>query len=208
MGAQRRDGRTAVKLENILLGVLLQHPSTGYDLKKYLDSHGRFLRSNTQMSQVYRALGQMEASGWVEHTVEHRPGAQDAKTYRVTEEGAVVFLDWLTSPYSPPSRFEDPDLGARLAFAAFMTPEDLVRLLDVEIDTRESEIARFRFRDRRQTYSSPVPVDAALGALVGERTHEKGADAMDAHVAWCRRLRDELLDRAPDAADQDAVTTA
>ena len=88
-----------MKLENILLGVLLQHPSTGYDLKKFLDTTGRFLRSNTQMSQVYRSLTRMEELGWVAHTVENRPGAQDAKTYRVTEEGATVFLDWLKGPY-------------------------------------------------------------------------------------------------------------
>ena len=33
--------------------------------------------------------------------VEPRPGAQDAKTYRVTDEGITVFMDWLTAPYSP-----------------------------------------------------------------------------------------------------------
>lgn len=189
-----------MKLEDILLGVLLQHPSTGYDLKKFLDTHGRFLRSHTQMSQVYRALGAMESSGWVEHTVEHRPGAQDAKTYRVTEEGAVVFLDWLTGPYSPPSRFEDPDLVARLAFAAFMTVEDVVRLLDTEIDTRESEVARYRFRDRHIDLESPVPVDRALDTLVAEWSHEKGAAAMDAHLDWCRRLRADLLDSTPSSS--------
>src|SRR3954454_6203257 len=115
----------AMKLEFILLGVLAQHPSTGYDLKRYLDTHGRFLRSNTQMSQVYRSLSQMEDRGWVSRTVEPRPGAQDAKRYEVTEEGATVFLDWLTSPYLPPSRFDDPDLTVRLAFAGFMTVEQV-----------------------------------------------------------------------------------
>ena len=46
-----------MKLEYILLGVLLTRRSTGYDLKRYMDTHGRFLRPNTQMSQVYRVLG-------------------------------------------------------------------------------------------------------------------------------------------------------
>jgi DNA-binding PadR family transcriptional regulator len=138
-----------MKLEHILLGVLLEHPSTGYDIKKFLDTHGRFLRSNTQMSQVYRSLGSMENQGWVTHSVDPRPGAQDAKTYRVTDEGATVFLDWLTGPYHPASRFQDPELGARLAFAGFMSAEQLLRILDVEIQTRQDEIARYRNRDRR-----------------------------------------------------------
>ena len=183
-----------MKLETILLGVLLEHPRTGYDLKKYLDTHGRFLRSNTQMSQVYRSLGRMEQDGWVTHTVEPRPGAQDAKTYRVTEDGATVFLDWLTGPYTPPSRFQDPDLGARLAFAGFLTVEQLLRLVDVELDTRYSEITRYRFRDRHEDVDHDLDFDHALADGVAEWGHATGAAAMDAHVAALEELRRRLLD--------------
>jgi DNA-binding PadR family transcriptional regulator len=151
-----------MKLENILLGVLLQHPSTGYDLKKFLDTSGRFLRSNTQMSQVYRSLTRMEELGWVVHTVETRPG-QDAKTYRVTEEGATVFLDWLKGPYQPPSRFEDPDFMARLSFAGFMEIDEVIALLDTELDARHAQIARYRFRDRTlPAADTSVPFDQTL----------------------------------------------
>lgn len=73
-----------MKLENVLLGVLLRRSSAGCELKKFMDTHGRFLRSNTQMSQVYRALAGMEERGWVSRTVESRPGTTDAKTYLVT----------------------------------------------------------------------------------------------------------------------------
>lgn len=183
-----------MKLENLLLGVLLQRPSTGYDLKKYMDTHGRFLRSNTQMSQVYRALGGMEQAGWVSHEVAPRPGAQDAKTYRVTAEGATVFLDWLTGPYRPATRFEDPELTARLGFAGFMTTEQVIALLDVEIETRRAEIARYRFRDRSLPTDPTIAYDAALATDVGEFLHAKGAAAMDAHVAACVALREQLLD--------------
>jgi PadR family transcriptional regulator, regulatory protein AphA len=182
----------SMKLENILLGVLLRRPSTGYDLKKYLDTVGRFLRSNTQMSQVYRSLSKMEESGWVTHTVEARPGAQDAKRYHVTDAGTKLFLDWLRSPYQPPSRSQDPELAVRLSFSGFMTADEVVHLLDTEIDTRRAEIARFRFRDRTLPLDPALPFDAALAALVGEWAHRKGADAMDAHVAACEELRDNL----------------
>ncbi|MBB6402820.1 PadR family transcriptional regulator [Arthrobacter sp. AZCC_0090] len=183
-----------MKLENILLGVLLEHPGTGYDLKKYLDVHGRFLRSNTQMSQVYRSLAGMEKQGWVTHTVEPRPGAQDAKTYRVTGEGATVFLDWLTGPYQPPSRFQDPEFGARLSFAGFMSAEQLLRLLDIEIHTRQEEIARYRYRDRREDWAPTIPFDSEFADSLGERLHRLGAAAIDAHVAAMIELRKDLLD--------------
>jgi PadR family transcriptional regulator, regulatory protein AphA len=183
-----------MKLENLLLGVLLQHPSTGYDLKRYLDTHGRFLRSNTQMSQVYRSLGHMEDRGWITRTVEPRPGAQDAKRYEVTEEGATVFLDWLTSPYVPPSRFEDPDLTARLAFAGFMSVEQVIDLLDTEIETRQNQVARYRHRQRQLVRTPTAPFDEPLADAIGEWMHHKGADAIDAHIANLVELRRQLLD--------------
>ncbi|MFC7846950.1 PadR family transcriptional regulator [Arthrobacter sp. NPDC057388] len=183
-----------MKMESILLGVLLEHPSTGYDLKKYLDTHGRFLRSNTQMSQVYRSLNSMEKQGWVTHEVDPRPGAQDAKTYRVTQEGATVFLDWLTGPYQPPSRFQDPELSVRLTFSGFMSAEQLLHILDTEIETRQAEIARYRNRDRRQLWAPTIPFDAELADSVGERMHLMGAAAIDAHVANMIELRRDLLD--------------
>lgn len=186
-----------MKLEHLLLGVLALKPATGYDLKKYMDTHGRFLRTNTQMSQVYRSLATMEDRGWVAHRVEPRPGATDAKRYRLTEEGAVVFLEWLTGPYHPPTRFEEPDLAARLAFAGFMTRQDVIRLLETELETRTAEVARYRFRDRHLEVDSDLPFDAELAERLGEWSHRAGAEAKDAHIARIARLREELLD-APD----------
>ncbi|MFF7550563.1 PadR family transcriptional regulator [Streptomyces canus] len=188
-----------MKLEFILLGVLARHPSTGYDLKKYLDTHGRFLRSNTQMSQVYRSLGKMESSGWVIHTVQERAGATDAKTYRITDEGLTVFLDWLTGPYSPPTRYQDPEFGVRIAFAGFMTREQLLRLIDTELTTRREQVARYRFRDRRQAVDTSAPFDEDLATLVDEWAHEAGAQAIDAYLEHLETLRQVLLD-APESA--------
>jgi DNA-binding PadR family transcriptional regulator len=183
-----------MKLENILLGVLLRNPSTGYDLKKYLDTAGRFLRSNTQMSQVYRSLAQMERLGWVVHEILPRPGAQDAKLYRVTEEGTTVFLDWLKGPYHSPSRLGDPELTARLSFAGFMGVEEVIALLEVEIRERRDQVARYRYRDRTLPVDPDLPYDEELADAVGEWQHRRGAAAMDAHIAECEDLRRRLLD--------------
>lgn len=183
-----------MKLESILLGVLARTPSTGYDLKKFLDTHGRFLRSNTQMSQVYRSLARMEKDGWIRHSVEERPGATDAKTYRVTEEGMTVFLDWLASPFVPPSRFQDPDLGVRLSFAGFMTREQVLRLVDTELEARYDQIARFRDRDRTLTTNTSAHFDAGLAEIVAQWQHEDGIADMDAHVRRLEKLRETLLD--------------
>ena len=191
-----------MNLESILLGVLAKHPSTGYDLKNYLDTRGRFLRSNTQMSQVYRSLRTMESRGWVECTVEPRAGATDAKVYHVTEGGMEVFLERLTGPYDPPSRARDPDFDTRLAFAGFMTREQLLRIIDVELEARREQIKRYRHRDRRLPLDPVDGFDDALQGFMDEWMHRYGAMTMDTHLASLDRLREALV-----LAPEDASTT-
>ncbi|WP_297609761.1 PadR family transcriptional regulator [Nocardia sp.] len=181
-----------MKLELLLLGVLGVQPATGYELKKFFDNHGRFMRSNTQMSQVYRALGAMTEQGWVGYEVSPRPGPQDAKTYRVTPEGMTVFLDWLTGPYNPPSKYTDPDLLVRLTFAGFMTEEQLLRLIDIELTARRDQVARFRDRDRTFTPSAGFPFDLGLAVPIAERLHQWGSEDIDRHIDRLERLRDDL----------------
>ncbi|WP_010524792.1 PadR family transcriptional regulator [Nesterenkonia sp. F] len=181
-----------MKLEHLLMGVLATRPRTGYDLKKVIDTQLRFLRSNTQMSQVYRTLGAMEDRGWAEHTVEPRPGATDAKRYALTEEGVTVFLDWLTGPYTPPTRYEDPEFHARLAFAGFMTREQLLHLLDTEISVRTEEIRTFRHRDRTEHREPATDFDVALADFMNDAVHYTNSVAKDSYVARLARLREVL----------------
>lgn len=183
-----------MKLEYLLLGLLGESPGTGYEIKKFLDIHGRFLRSNTTMSQVYRSLSTMGERGWVGYTTDTRPGAQDAKIYQVTPEGMTVFLDWLTGDYSPPSRFQDPDLAVRLRFAGFMSREQILRLIDIELEARREQVALYRFRDRSRNIGADVPFDIELAEAIGERLHEWGAAQVDAYITALETLRRDLLD--------------
>lgn len=181
-----------MKLEHLLLGVLGVHPATGYELKKFFDSHGRFMRSNTQMSQVYRSLTRMAEQDWVRHEVTPRPGAQDAKTYHVTPEGMTVFMDWLTGPYQPPTRAEDPEFQARLSFAGFMTDDQLLKLIDTELAARREQVTRFRGRDRTISHTSEFPYDLGRATVLAERMHEWGAEGIDRHIEHLQQLREEL----------------
>ena len=196
-----------MKLEHLLLGLLGEMPRTGYDIKKYLDTHGRFLRSNTTMSQVYRSLSTMTERGWVAFSVDQRPGAQDAKIYRVTGDGMTVFRDWLEGPYSPPSRFQDPEFGARLGFAGYLTPEKVIALVETELAARRDQVAKYRFRDRTIAASTSEDFDRELATAIRERMHQQGTRQIDAHIAELEQLRGELLDgtlferQAPGQAD-------
>lgn len=183
-----------MKLEHLLLGLIGEKPSTGYDIKKFLDLHGRFLRSNTTMSQVYRSLSTMTERGWVTYTVDDRPGAQDAKVYRATAEGMTVFLDWLTGPYTPPSRFQDPEFTARISFAGFMTRQQLLELIDTELDARREQVAKYRYRDRSIDVDPNIDFDREFASAFMERMHNWGTRQIDEHIATLTQLRADILD--------------
>ncbi|MHB1010308.1 MAG: PadR family transcriptional regulator [Propionibacteriaceae bacterium] len=181
-----------MKLEHLLLGVLLGHPSTGYDLKKYLDAHGRFLRPNTQMSQIYRCLGELDDRGWVAYREEPRPGSTNPKIYSATTEGSAAFLTWLNGPYRPPSAFYDPEFRARLYFSGFLSREVFLDFLETEMANRKQQVLRSRNRDRTLPRDPVIPFDAELADAIAEEMHWFDAANMDAHIAWVERIAEAL----------------
>lgn len=181
------------KLELILFGVLLQRPQTGYDLNAFMEKAGRFMRTNTSMTQVYRSLRTMEERGWLTHTVEPRPGAQDAKRYRVTEEGCTTFMEWLREPYRPPEAPGGPEFFTHLRFrGAYLGLHAVLDVLDVEITFRRRQIARNRHRDRTEWVDTAVPFDDGLASALMDWEHHRGAHRMDVHLEACIELRDRL----------------
>lgn len=176
-----------MNLEYLLLGLLALKRQTGYDLKKFLDTFGRFMRSNTDLSQIYRTLGKMVREGWVEFEVTHREGAPDYKTYRLTEDGAAVFLDWLQTPYVPPSRFSDPEFSLRFHYVSILGKEATLKLLRQELEVREEQVRTHRGLDRTLADlemsfgGNPVAVQQAFTLM-----HEWGASQVDLWINWLR----------------------
>lgn len=191
----RGTGRSEMKLEHLLLGVLLMKPRTGYDLKRFMDLQGVFMRPRTQMSQVYRSLTQMAERGWVVYEISERPGAQDAKIYSTTAAGRDEFMTWLDEPFQPVISRMNHELRARLYFGGFRDEEWLIDLLDAEIDARQRQIAKYRFRDRTIDVGHDADFDLELATLVEDFEHQSGAEAMDLQVARTIELRDILVAR-------------
>ncbi|WP_420036403.1 PadR family transcriptional regulator [Streptomyces sp. cg28] len=187
-----------MKFEYVLLGLLTRRPYSGYDLRKWLETEGQFLWARAHHSQIYRKLGQMEADGWVRHEVDLREGRPDAKVYRLTPLGHDVLLDWVRSPYEPPSRFQEIDFIARLSVTGPLDREAAIRLVDTELAHRREQIAANRGRDRTLHYEDPVPgLDQELDLEIHNALHRLGADAVDRWVAWLERTRSSLTEGKP-----------
>lgn len=191
-----------MKLEYILLGLLARGDFSGYDIGKWMQKEGRFYRSNTDQSQIYRVLRRMEDNGWIAHTVDPRTGRPDAKMYRITETGRDELLAWARSPYLPPSRFQDADFHVRFDIAGMVDPEALRTLVVTELEARRAQVSTSRGRDRTRVYGHPIPeLDVERANLLADISHRRGTTEIDAWIAWLERTLDELdaagITRAP-----------
>ncbi|MFE6894051.1 PadR family transcriptional regulator [Streptomyces sp. NPDC057694] len=184
-----------MKFEHVLLGVLAMRPQSGYDLRRWLEREGRFLRSGVHQSQVYRLLGRMTDQGWITWEADARDGAPDAKVYRLTDAGREALTAWAHSPYEPPSRFQDPEFVARLLFAGMLDADLPLRLIDTELDHRRAQVAHSRGRDRTLRLDQALPeIDAPRTRLLTELLHLEGVRQIDAWIDWLEHTRRLLTD--------------
>ncbi len=83
------------------LGLLAQHPGSGYDLLKRFEKSMANVWPATQ-SQLYGELNKLADAGLIEVS---EVGPRGRKEYRVTDAGRAELLRWMTHPQDdPPSR--------------------------------------------------------------------------------------------------------
>lgn len=174
-----------MRFEHVLLGLLSMRPYSGYDMRGWLESEGRFVRSRVHLSQIYRLLGRMVDDGWVAFEVDSREGRPDAKVYRLTAEGRRELLEWVRSPYEPTSRFSDPDFLARFIFTLPLDRDAAIALVTSELAYRRDQVATSRGRNRTLRFADPIPeLDEARAQLALDLAHEQGSSAVDHWMEW------------------------
>lgn len=81
----------------VLLGILGEKASSGYDIKKKVENEivHYYKISN---SQIYPALKGLLDDGYVTLEVKRSDGKPDRKVYSITESGRAIFREWLDRP--------------------------------------------------------------------------------------------------------------
>lgn len=182
-----------MKFEYVILGLLALRPFSGYELGKYVEQEGRFLRSKVHLSQIYRLLARMVDSGWVYYEVSENDGRPDSKIYRLTAAGQAALRDWVESPYDPPSRFQDAEFMARFSFGGPLNRPVLLRLVRTELAARRAQVAKFRHRDRGVGRLDPIDgIDTVLSKRLSDLGHQQGTAAIDQWIGWLERILAEL----------------
>ena len=177
-----------MSLPHALIGLSLDRPMTGYDLKLLFDKE---LNSfwPAQMSQIYRELGTLEAKELLDSKVEVQETRPDRKVYSVTSAGKQVFAEWLNRfPASLLSPTRD-EFALRVFFGSRLSRDEMQFQLRRFIREKQSEIATFSMLERNVETGSRKNPEQAMYRRMTLRRSNIVAEAL---VLWAEDCLEEL----------------
>jgi DNA-binding PadR family transcriptional regulator len=115
-----------MSLPHVLLGLLSERASTGYDLSRALESELAPLW-RAEISQIYPTLARLRRAGFVLLRVLGPQRGPRRNLYRITAAGRRELRRWVVEP-APPPRSKDEGL-ARMAFLDALSLEERRRAI-------------------------------------------------------------------------------
>jgi PadR family transcriptional regulator AphA len=126
-----------MSLRHALLGMLAEHPASGYDLLKRFNTSLAHVWPAKQ-SQLYGELGRMAEAGLIAVT---DTGARNRKEYSITPEGRDELHRWLTET-KPDRSFRSESL-LRVFFLWTLSPEEAAAYLEEFAEEAARHLAAF-----------------------------------------------------------------
>jgi len=154
-----------MSLPHILLGLLRKQPQTGYELQKQLETTVSYFWT-TDISRVYRTLGEMGMQGWVTFEAAIRSDSLNRKVYSLTEAGRRELERWLAEPGK--SSGERNAFLAQLHFSDAIPIEAQLAVLEERLAGLRVEAAELERRAARLQMPVPLPRDALRAGLKRE----------------------------------------
>jgi DNA-binding PadR family transcriptional regulator len=114
-------------LKHTLLGLLVQEPRHGYELKNAFET----MLGGTwplNIGQVYTTLNRLERDGLVESEVVAQELLPDRKVYSITEDGRAELAHWLAEPADDTIRVKD-EFFVKLLIHQLVGSSDALALL-------------------------------------------------------------------------------
>lgn len=122
------------------LALLTERPLHPYQMQRLLrDRHKDYAEGKTRA--LYRAIEELEASGWIELAETTREGRRPERTvYRITAEGREVLQDWLCDMLERPLP-EHPSFNAAVGLLTYLPQERALSALQVRVVGLRAELA-------------------------------------------------------------------
>jgi len=151
-----------MSLPHALLTALLEEPCSGSELARRFDrSIGFFWHATHQ--QIYRELGRLEQSGWVE-SLPPESGRGRKKVYRVLPAGRKELKRWTGERQVPKPLREE--LMLRLRAEAVIGPTALRQDIKRRMDMHRQKLALYQQLEARDFPPDDASYEAQLRHLV------------------------------------------
>ncbi|MGW0159946.1 PadR family transcriptional regulator [Mycobacterium sp. NPDC003323] len=172
-----------MSLRMAALGLLAQHPGSGYDLLRRFEISMANVWPATQ-SQLYGELNRLADHGLIEVA---EIGPRGRKVYRATEAGRAELLRWVTNPQ------DDPPLRSTELLRIFLLTElpraDAIAYVRSLAEHAESELVRLTtLRDSLTCGDSDADFYGMAALQYGLRVESMRAD-------WARWLESAIANR-------------
>ena len=172
---------TASPLGHVLLGLLLQRPQSGYDLRRaFAETPLRHFSDSP--GAIYPALRRLKGASLIASTVDRTHPRRPREVYTVTSKGKDALRAWLA--VRPTAADLERDVGGQVLRFVFIPPvlgrraglrflAELERLL-------AQHVAALTSYHRASLASMP---------LAGRLGLENGIAAFTTHLTWCRKAQ-------------------
>jgi DNA-binding PadR family transcriptional regulator len=175
-------------LKHTILGILVDGPRHGYDLKRAL-SPALPRRRLMNDGILYPLLARMEKEGLVRSRVEPGDGRPDRRVLELTDNGRQAFFDWLRGP-----AFEEDEVGydfflghpflAKCVFFKHLPPEEVRAKLTAQTETAAAKLETFHQIREGMVERGVDPFRIAILDLGIDQQREK--------IRWLEKLGNEL----------------
>jgi len=182
-----------VSLKYTILGLLVDKPRHGYDVKHALSPA---LPRNRLMNDgiLYPLLARMEKEGLVRSRVEPGDGRPDRHVFEPTASGRRVFFDWLRGP-----AFEEDEVSydfflghpflTKCMFFKHLTAEEIRAKLTAQAETAAAKLEAFHRIREGMVERGVDPLRIAILDLGVAQQREK--------IRWLEKLSDNLNEILP-----------
>ena len=172
----------------VILGLLLDGPLSGYDIKKLIGLRFAFFWDES-FGQIYPELKRMAGGGFVELLPGEQSG-RNRKVYRITDSGLEVFKGWLNSP--PEKEKLRMEFLMKFLYAPLIEPAKLVSYLDA-FKQRKSEELEMLGRVSREIEGT---LDLAPNHRYILQAAELGIAVNRCYLEWAAHVKEALVQGA------------
>ena len=170
-------------LKYAILGLILQHPCTGYDIAREFKERAFSNFWYATHSQIYPELKRLTDEGLITFDVVIQGEKLEKKEYTITDRGRREFMEWLQTDEELQMTAKDV-FRLRTFFSQFYTGTEFRAQLSSHLAKHEERKAQLQTIQSSRHFKNCKPGDASFGdymVLDGAIMRE------ESYIAWLKK---------------------